>query len=288
MTSTTTAGEAMSAEPVDFDGLRIAWDPRVLRPRPWTAEQGRWAAEVAESAPAGPILELCAGAGQIGLVAARDSGRVLVQVDRDPVAVGYARANAAAAGLDAEVRCASLDAALRPEERFGVVVADPPWLRSDELTQFPEDPTGAVDGGADGFGLIRQCLEVGVAHLAPGGALLLQVGPDQVAQVSEHVREALPRHRVAAVRTYPRGAIVMVTDQSHPGPGKGDENDDEKQDGQQSEGQVSEVSAMRDPDEPISPSDAVAGSPDNEKEGDLQEGAAGPNARTGNEDPDKR
>ena len=49
------------AEHLDFAGLDIVWDPRVLRPRPWTAEQGRWAAELGSGSD-GPMLELCCGA----------------------------------------------------------------------------------------------------------------------------------------------------------------------------------------------------------------------------------
>ena len=43
------------------------------------------------------------------------------------------------------------------------------------------------------------------------------------------------------------------------------------------EGQVSEVSSMHDPSEPISPEDATAGYPTSES-GEPEEGTAGPNA----------
>jgi len=46
-------------------------------------------------------------------------------------------------------------------------------------------------------------------------------------------------------------------------------------------GQVSEVSRLDDAGEPLSPSDSVAGHPTDR---DVQEGKAGPNARTGNQD----
>ncbi|AJR18161.1 hypothetical protein GUY44_21110 [Pimelobacter simplex] len=48
------------------------------------------------------------------------------------------------------------------------------------------------------------------------------------------------------------------------------------------EGQVSEVDNLGDADE-IEPSDAVAGHPDDR---DVQEGATGPDARTGDQEPD--
>ncbi len=54
---------------MDFGHLRIAYDARVLTPRPWTEAQSTWAAEVMTDAPEGPVLEVCCGAGQIGLLA---------------------------------------------------------------------------------------------------------------------------------------------------------------------------------------------------------------------------
>ncbi|HEY3527560.1 MAG TPA: methyltransferase [Nocardioides sp.] len=161
-----------------FAGLRIRYDERVLAPRQWTVLQSRWAAELLDVLPAGRVLELCCGAGQIGLAAVATSSRELVCVDRDPAAAAYATANAAGAGLNhrVEVRQASLDAAVGASERFALVVADPPWVPSAEIGRWPEDPPGAIDGGADGLGAARRCLEVAAAHLMPGGAVLLQLG----------------------------------------------------------------------------------------------------------------
>ncbi|WP_110208155.1 methyltransferase [Nocardioides daejeonensis] len=171
---------------VDFDGLTISWDARTLRPRPWTAAQSRWAAELSPGLPQGPILELCCGAGHIGLLAAHLTGRELVQVDRDPAAVAYARANAAAAGVATEIRFAPVEQALTPGEAFPLVIVDPPWLTSDQLDAYPEDPPGAVDGGPDGLDAVRLCLRVALAHVLPAGAVLLQIGyPGQVDRVVE-------------------------------------------------------------------------------------------------------
>jgi SAM-dependent methyltransferase len=100
--------------------------PRCLTPRQWTLAQSAWAAELATDAPAGPILELCCGAGQIGLAAAQLSGRALVQIDRDPRACAWARRNAERNGIASDIRNAPLGDALRDDERFAVVIADRP------------------------------------------------------------------------------------------------------------------------------------------------------------------
>ena len=170
-----------------FGPLEIEYDERVLAPRRWTIAQSDWAVELLADAPPGALLELCAGAGQIGLLAAMRTGRSLVQVEADPVAARFAAGNAGRAGLAdrTEIRCARVEAALGPDERFALVLADPPYLRSADTSRWPDDPRMAIDGGADGLGLIRACLDAAASCLPPGGHLLLQVaGPGQAREVA--------------------------------------------------------------------------------------------------------
>ena len=165
-------------ESVPFGSLTIAFDDRVLRPREWTAAQSEWAADLMATAPGGTVLELCAGAGHIGLLAVAQTGRRLLCVDANPVACDYARANALAAGLAdlVEVREARLQEALAPGETFPVVIADPPWVPREQTVRYPEDPLTAIDGGDDGLDVARACLAVIDDHLSPGGSAVLQVG----------------------------------------------------------------------------------------------------------------
>ncbi|HYD08740.1 MAG TPA: class I SAM-dependent methyltransferase [Acidimicrobiales bacterium] len=160
-----------------FGPLQIAYDGDLIRPRAWTIEQSRWAIELHDAGlPDGEILELCAGVGHIGLVAARETGRRIVQVDDNDDACGFARLNATAANVTSDVRCARMCVALRPDERFPLILADPPYVPSDQVEDHPDDPGHAIDGGPDGLDLARTCLDVAAAHLAPGGAVLLQLG----------------------------------------------------------------------------------------------------------------
>lgn len=197
-----------TVETTDFGMLRISFDHRVLRPRPWTAAQSAWAAELAATGPAGPMLELCAGAGQIGLLAVLDTARSLVCVDVDPVACGFARRNAEAAGLAdrVEVRVGRMEEVVRDEERFAVVVADPPWVRRAEVGRYPEDPLRAIDGGDDGLDLARTCVAVARRHLLPGGSALLQLGTVEQVGLLESVDAA----EVVEVRRYDRGVVVRL------------------------------------------------------------------------------
>ncbi len=200
-----------------YAGLTIEYDHRVLEPRPWTELQARWAAELAESAPSGRLLELCSGAGHIGLAAAALSGRSVVCVDLDPVACYFTGLNAEGAGLaeQVEVRRAPLGEALAPDERFALALADPPWVASDDLAAYPEDPRTAIDGGPGGLDLAHECVRSCRGHLAEGGSLLLQVGSieqaDAVAAVaaSDGWRDA-GRRRAPAAGDSGGGVVVRL------------------------------------------------------------------------------
>lgn len=200
---------AERAETVAFGPLHIAFDGRVLRPRSWTQAQSTWAAEIIGSAPAGQVLELCAGAGHIGLLAVLGSTRCLVCVDIDPVACEFARQNAEAAGLTSrvEVRQGAMDAVLREGERFAVVIADPPWVRRDDVERFPEDPLLAIDGGDDGMDVARTCVDVARRHLLPGGVLLIQLGTVEQVDALRELEDGLT---ITEVRWYDDGVLVRM------------------------------------------------------------------------------
>ncbi|MET0627619.1 MAG: class I SAM-dependent methyltransferase [Acidimicrobiia bacterium] len=158
-----------------FGPIVIEYDDTVIEPRAWTLAQSCWAAELAGRVPAGALLELYCGAGHIGLAAAHLCGRPLVQVDDDAHACEWARRNARRLGLDSDVRCAPIGAALHDEELFPLLLADPPYLRTEQVNVYPDDPAHAIDGGPDGLGEIRRCLGVVARRLSPEGAALLQV-----------------------------------------------------------------------------------------------------------------
>ena len=87
------------------------------------------------------------------------------------------------------MRTGWIEQVLEPGELFPVIIADPPWVPHDQTTQFPEDPTLAIDGGGDGMDVVRTCVRAIEEHLAPGGTALLQLGTvDQARQVEDLVR----------------------------------------------------------------------------------------------------
>lgn len=208
--------ESVTVRQLDFDGLAIRFDDRVLEPRPWTSAQSHWAADLLGSGPAGPVLELCAGVGHIGLLAVTLAARDLVMVDLDPTACEFARRNIAAnepAGT-VEVREGPMDRVLAPGERFAGIIADPPWVPTRDVTRFPDDPLLAIDGGADGMSVAWTCVDVIARHLVDDGWALVQLGTaDQAAALGERLDERPGlRLRLAEVREYgERGVLALLT-----------------------------------------------------------------------------
>jgi methylase of polypeptide subunit release factors len=199
-----------------FGGLTITHDDSVLEPREWTTAQSRWAAELLGGSPQGAVLELCSGAGHIGLLAVTLTRRPLVQVDVNPDACANARANAAAAGAAdlVEVVEGPVEGALGADARFVGVIADPPWVPSAETSRFPTDPRPAIDGGPEGLDMVRACVRVAARHLLEGGWLLLQVGSErQVRELERWLTDGpdAPSLAVREVRSYgERGVLVHL------------------------------------------------------------------------------
>ena len=196
-------------ERMTFSHLTIEFDDRVLQPRPWTAMQSTWAAELIPDSPVGRVLELCAGAGHIGLLAVSLANRPLVCVDLNPVACELSRRNAELAGLaaDVEVRCGDLATVVPTGEEFGVVIADPPWVLAADTGRFPEDPLLAIDGGEDGLSVARECLRVAARSVADGGHVLIQLGTHE--QARQLAREAVGTQLdLVEVRDGERGVVA--------------------------------------------------------------------------------
>lgn len=195
-----------------FGPVRVEYDDHVLAPRRWTLLQSARAAQrLCGSAP-GMIVELHCGAGHIGQAVAAWTGRALVQVDDDPACCALASRNAAANDVDAAVVCADVDSVPLREETCALVLADPPYVPTEEITRFPDDPRHAIDGGVDGLEGIRACLPVASRLLQPGGGIVLQVrGPAQAARVGTLVDE---RHAelvlVDVVTVSPTRAVVEL------------------------------------------------------------------------------
>lgn len=204
---------------IRFGPVDIVYDESVLQPRPWTLAHSEWAAQLSDGRT---MLELGCGAGHIGLAAAVLSGTRAVQVDRTPEACHLAAFNALANGHGGllEQRCGDVGAVLAAGERFGVVIADPPYVPSDQVGLYPEDPPGAIDGGTDGLGSIRDFVRAVADHVEPDGNIVLQVrGLRQVAELEGWLAHpSAPDFAVTEARSYGDFRALVRLQRPNPAP----------------------------------------------------------------------
>lgn len=183
-----------------FRGLTLAVTPDVLIPRPETEEVVD-AALAALPAGAANALDLGTGSGCIALSLAWERpGLAVTAVDASRAALAVARENARRNGLDGAVRFLEGDlyGALGPSHEisrgFDLIVSNPPYLTPAEWLQTPAEvraePRAALVGGADGLAFYRRIFSGAGAHLAPGGAVVVEIGWTQGDAVARIAREA--------------------------------------------------------------------------------------------------
>ena len=144
------------------------------------------------------ILDLCTGSGCILLSLLHYSnGSTGVGTDLSEDAVAAARKNACRLGLSdrSDWRTGDLFEALKPGERFDIIVSNPPYIRRETIGELaPEvrihEPRMALDGGEDGLDFYRRIIPDAADHLVTGGMLFLEIGYDQAEQVSALMEDA--------------------------------------------------------------------------------------------------
>ena len=168
----------------DFYSLTLAVDPAVLIPRPETelCVEAVLARCALLRRPA--VLDVGTGSGAIALAVKHACVHAKVTgVDVSAGALAVARVNAERLGLSVRWLESSWFAAVEGE-RFDVIASNPPYVRSaDVLGALAFEPRLALDGGGDGCHAYRMLLGAAERHLNAGGALVLEHGAEQRAEL---------------------------------------------------------------------------------------------------------
>ncbi|WP_374301066.1 peptide chain release factor N(5)-glutamine methyltransferase [Paracoccus sp. (in: a-proteobacteria)] len=180
----------------DFYAHRFLVTPDTLDPRPETEVLVQAALDL----PWSSVLDLGTGTGAIlvSLLAARP-GATGLGTDISDAALDVARRNARMIGVTAGF--AKADWFDGVAGRFDLIVSNPPYIALDEMAGLSPDvrewePHGALTDGADGLTAYR-AIAAGVAdHLAPGGHVLVEIGPAQGAVVAAILADAGAEARV--------------------------------------------------------------------------------------------
>jgi release factor glutamine methyltransferase len=167
---------------VEFFGLELTVDPRVLVPRPDTETLVGWALELAPLT--GHMMDLGTGSGAVALALKHARPDLHVSaVDFSADALTVAQANAQRLHLEVTfIQSSWLEQAAG---QFDAIVSNPPYiaLHDGHLAALIHEPQQALVSGKDGLDDIRQIITQAPAHLHAGGWLLLEHGYDQAERV---------------------------------------------------------------------------------------------------------
>ncbi|WP_407493445.1 peptide chain release factor N(5)-glutamine methyltransferase [Pseudooceanicola sp. MF1-13] len=159
----------------------------VLDPRPDTETL----VEQALMEPFSRLLDLGTGSGCIAISLLADRPEAQGEaVDLSDKALAIAQVNADQIGVSDRLRLYPSDWFDKVSGTFDLIVSNPPYIAQSEMAGLaPEvrdhEPAMALSDGGDGLACYRVIADGAVAHLSPGGRLMVEIGPTQSAAVSD-------------------------------------------------------------------------------------------------------
>lgn len=188
----------------EFMGLPFYTRPCALIPR----QDTETLCEEALSIGGKTLLDLCCGTGCIGVSLAKLGGFEVTFGDISPDCLALARENAALNGVPGSFVLTDMFGNISGS--YDMICVNPPYIPTSELAslqaEVKREPVLALDGGADGLDFYRSIARDYATHISPGGALLMEVGAGQAADVAEMfskaeiIKDICGIERVVAVR----------------------------------------------------------------------------------------
>ncbi|NLK87296.1 MAG: peptide chain release factor N(5)-glutamine methyltransferase [Clostridiaceae bacterium] len=137
------------------------------------------------------ILDLCTGSGCIAVSLAYHYPACMVTAsDIMPATLKAASGNAKRNGVADRISFIQSDLFNSiPEDEYDVIVSNPPYIRTDDLSALQREvkdhePVEALDGGPDGLHFYRSIIASSTGYLRIGGMLAFETGYDQAAEVA--------------------------------------------------------------------------------------------------------
>ncbi|WP_411682531.1 peptide chain release factor N(5)-glutamine methyltransferase [Clostridium thailandense] len=182
----------------EFMGLSFYVKEGVLIPRPDTETLVECAIEEIKKNNFIHVCDVCCGSGIIGLTIAKLMDNVNIKSsDISDIACEVTKENIKRLNLSEKVEVIKsdlLDKFIKNQDKFDVVVSNPPYIRKEVIGTLMEDvknfePYEALCGGDDGLDFYRKITCQSLKVLNKGGVLLFEIGYDQMEDVSNILKE---------------------------------------------------------------------------------------------------
>lgn len=166
----------------DFYGIKIKVNENVHLPRMETETVALEAVKLIKENGCKTALDLMTGSGCIAALLARETDAEITASDISEDALEVARGN-----VGEEVKLVRSDVFDDIDGKFDLIISNPPYIRSAEIDGLQKEvtrqPRISLDGGEDGLKFYRKIAEEAPDKLSDGGALVLEIGHDQAADV---------------------------------------------------------------------------------------------------------
>lgn len=174
-----------------FYGLEFEVTPEVLIPRPETEILVEEAVRFLSAYDAPRFCEAGIGSGCISVAILHSiKASRAVAGDVSAAALAVAGRNAVRHGVSGRLELRETDLLEGIDGPFELIVSNPPYVPDSQVEALQAEvrlfePHIALSGGPEGTDLIARLASQSPGRLAPGGALLLEIGFDQAERVSK-------------------------------------------------------------------------------------------------------
>ncbi len=198
----------------EFFSLSFYVTPDVLIPRPESELLVVRAIDLSRSLASSRdtlrIADVGTGSGILAVCCAKHLPECqVIALDISPAALKVAAANAAKHGVAERIEFVESDlfAGCPLDARFDLVLSNPPYVSTRELAELDpgvrnHEPHLALDGGSEGTEVIQRLIPQAVERLRPGGWLLIEVSPLNVARVETLVESTVGLLRQATINDF--------------------------------------------------------------------------------------
>ncbi len=195
--------------------LAVQVGPGVFIPRPETEGLVVRAIDLCRPLESPRIADVGTGSGAIAVALAKHLPKArVVATDISGDALDVARGNVTRHGLDGRIELVACDLLDAPAAAgpFDCIVSNPPYVREDELAGLPRDvrdhePKGALIAGPTGVEVVERLVAAAESRLAPGGWLLVEIGPSTAVAAEALIRRhsgLVPAPTLADIAGLPR------------------------------------------------------------------------------------
>ena len=180
-----------------FMGREYAVGEGVLIPRDDTEVLVGEALKMARRFPDPKIVDLCSGTGIIAITLEQELDNAEVfAVEKSEKAFAYLTENIRLNRSQVKAICADLSdcADAFADSSLDMIVSNPPYIRSDEITDLQKEvqfePRMALDGGADGYDFYGLIVKLWSKKLKKSGVIAFELGEGQYDRVASLLQAA--------------------------------------------------------------------------------------------------